>query len=129
MVSTVPDEKCDQSNMRPVNQTLTVHLAPSLDGCRSELNNFGKDTEDQDIELGQQITFRGSHLNVFQNWSYDSISNCLINKSSLESGYIFQTAYTFTVKKDGAVYDSFEGMLPSNNEPRKISKTNFCKPL
>ena len=70
MESTVPDAKCDQGNDIPVTKSFDVYIAPTLDGCVAELNSFEVNPPNPDIN--QEITFTGTHLNTFQDWSYTS---------------------------------------------------------
>ena len=70
MESTVPDAKCDKGNDIPVTKSFDVYIAPTLDGCKAELNSFEVNPPNPDIN--QEITFTGTHLNTFQNWSYTS---------------------------------------------------------
>ncbi|MBN2422812.1 hypothetical protein JXB41_06285 [Candidatus Woesearchaeota archaeon] len=125
MTSTVPDEKCDPNNMEPVTQFLTVHIAPSLDGCVAELT-FQKDTADSQIALNQPIAFSGSHLNTYQNWSYTSISACSAENAQITEGKIFTTAYTFRIinySNSQAVYTNSGNLLTNTgyNQPRAFT--------
>ena len=114
MTSTVPDAKCDQTNMIPTVKTMTVYIAPSLDGCRAEIQNFNIDTTN--IDINQELRFTGDKLNTYQNWSYTSISACEAENAQLTDGRIFNTQYTLTIEKDNQVIETLTGTLPNNDD-------------
>jgi hypothetical protein len=95
MTSTVPDEKCDQSTMIPVEQAMDVYVARSLDTCRAEIQNFAMATAN--ILLNQPVVFTGKRLNEYQDWSYTSIEACKVENAELTGGTIFDATYTFTI--------------------------------
>jgi hypothetical protein len=91
-----------------------VYIAPSLDGCVAQLSNYNVEPSHPDIN--EEIRITGTHLNSFQDWSYDSISACEAENAQLTEGEIFNTEYTLIIKKDGSVYDTKTGTLPNNDD-------------
>ncbi len=121
MTSTVPDAKCDQSNMVPVTKTFSVHIAPSLDGCVAQLQNFQSSSNP---DINTEMTFSGTHVNTYQNWSYESISACNVENPELTDGRRFDTSYTLTIEKNSQVVATSTGTLQKNddyNTPKAFS--------
>jgi hypothetical protein len=116
MTSSVPDPKCDQTNAVANTQTKTVYIAPSLDTCIASLNNF--QVTSTDFQVNHAVDFSGEHLNVYQNWSYDSISSCQAEDATLTDGKIFTTSYTLTIRNrsNNEVIDVKTGKLPKNTD-------------
>lgn len=121
MTSTVPDAKCDQTTMIPTTNTINVFVAPTLDGCRAELQNFVTVTSNP--QLNQPISFTGKRLHEYQDWNYTSISSCQASNAQLLGAQLFDADYNLTIinsSNNKAVY-SIKSTFSRNS--------NFNSPL
>ncbi len=121
MTSTVPDEKCDQTNMVPVKVVKNVHIAQSFDTCVATVDNF--QTSASGFALNSPITFTGKKLNSYQDWT-SSGSNCN-TKGTLNSETFFDTTYTLKIinTSNSQVINTQSGVLPKNTVSG--TKTDF----
>ncbi len=121
MTSTVPDAKCDQTTMVPTTNTINVFVAPTLDGCRAELQNFATTTTN--FVLNQPVNFAGKRLHEYQDWNYTSISSCQASNAQLLGAQLFDADYNLTIinsSNNKAVY-SIKSTFSRNS--------NFNSPL
>jgi hypothetical protein len=80
MTSSVPDDKCDQTNDIPLTTTQTVYVALSPDTCVCRLDNFRVENI---VGPNTAVAIKGERLTAFQNWSYTSISECNIQNAGV----------------------------------------------
>ncbi|MBT4023147.1 hypothetical protein HN789_04245 [archaeon] len=96
MISTVPDNKCDQATMVPVEQTMTITLSPSPDTCRCEISDFSV-SQSELTDTSYRVNFNGKKLMEFQDWDYTYIDECNLQDTSLAEVFMFMSDYTLTI--------------------------------
>ncbi len=126
MTSTVPDVKCDQTNMIPTTQEINVYIAPSLDGCRAEIGQFTPPSTAGMTAMPTSLTFTGTRLTEYQDWNYTSISACQIEDPQLVGAILFATEYNLTIynTSNNKPVNSTKGSWPASstfNSPQSFS--------
>lgn len=121
MRSSVPDEKCDQNTMEPVEISYSVYVAESPDTCVCQIQGFSA----TDIgDVGEQMYLTGSHLNSYQDWNLTGENCDMTGELNIENSYVFAPAYKMTIEYNG-VTEEYRGSFQENEDPTTYRSFSF----